>query len=85
MEDLNIDQRNLAFKKITPKGRGTPFLKLTFLTVGERKNATGRLNSVKEETRYIISPVEPRECQDWLPKYKTHIKNVIMGAFINRR
>ena len=83
-EELNVNQSNLAFDKIIPKGRGTPFLKLTFMTASERRDATGLLNSVKQETGYIISPVEPRECQSWLPRYKTGIRNIIMGAFIDK-
>ena len=47
MEQLECDQSNLTIEKITPKGRATPFLKLTFLTSRERRNATNRLNSVK--------------------------------------
>ena len=41
------------------KDGGTPFLKLSFLMTGERKDATGLLNSFKLETGYIISPVKP--------------------------
>ena len=82
--ELNVNQRNLAISKITPKGRGTPFLKLTFLTSEERRDATSRLNSLKLDTGYIISPVEPRECQNWLPRYKTGMRNVIMAAFIDK-
>ena len=84
MEELNVNQSNLTFDKIIPKGRGTPFLKLTFLMASERRNATGLLNSIKQETGYIISPVEPRECQSWLPQYKTGIRNIIMGSFIEK-
>ena len=84
MEELNVNQSNLAINKITPKGRGTPFLKLTFLTSRERRDATSRLNTVKLDTGYIISPVEPRECQSWLPRYKTGMRNVIMAAFIDK-
>ena len=83
MEELNVNQSNLAINKITPKGRGTPFLKLTFLMSGERRDATGRLNSAKLETGYIISPVEPRECQSWLPRYKTGMRNIINIANFN--
>ena len=57
MEEVNVDQSNLAIEKITSKGQGTPFLKLTFLTSRERRDATSWLNSVKLETGYIISPV----------------------------
>ena len=59
MEELNINKSNLAFEIIIPKSRGTPFLKLTFLTAGERRDATGLLNSIKQETGYIISRSNP--------------------------
>ena len=80
MDELSIDHRNMAVEKITPKGRGSPFLKLTFLNQADRKDATGKLNSVRTTTGYIISPVEPREVQHWLANYKKTKRNLIVQA-----
>ena len=84
MASLDIKDINVAFEKIMPRGRATPFVKMTFLSVGERKFVTGRLNSIREATGYIISPCEPRECTDWLPTYKKEMKNIIMSGFIEK-
>ena len=46
MTELSVDQQNISIEKIVPKGRGTPFLKITFLMQGERKDATGPLHLV---------------------------------------
>ena len=83
LTNLDIKDINVALKKITPRGKATPFVKMTFLTAGERKFVTGCLNSIREVTGYIISPVEPRECQDWLPIYKRDLQN-IMSGFIKK-
>ena len=37
LTDLNVSLDNIAFDKINPKGRGVPFIKMTFLTAGEMK------------------------------------------------
>ena len=34
LTNLNISLDNMVFDKITPKGRGTPLIKMTFLTAG---------------------------------------------------
>ena len=80
MDELSIDHRNMTMEKITPKGRGSPFLKLTFQNQADRKDATGKLNSVRTTTGYIISPVEPREVQHWLANYKKTKRNLIMQS-----
>ena len=84
MASLEIKDINVAFEKIMPRGKATPFVKMTFLSVGERKFVTGRLNSIRDATGYIISPCEPRECADWLPTYKRDMKNIIMTGFIEK-
>ena len=84
MANLDIKNINVAFEKIMPRGKTTTFVKMTFLSVGERKNVTGCLNSFREETGYIISPVEPQECSDWLPIYKRDMKNIIINEFLEK-
>ena len=84
MAKLDIKDINDAFGKISSRGKGTPFVKMTFLTAGERRYVTGRLNSIREETSYIISPVDPWECADWLPPYKRDMKYIILSGFIEK-
>ena len=80
MDKLSIDHRNMTMEKITPKGRSSPFLKLTLLNQADRKDAMGKLNSIRTATGYIISPVEPREVQHWLANYKKTKRNLIMQS-----
>ena len=42
MTSLDIKDINVTFEKIVPRGKATPFVKMTFLTVGERKFVTER-------------------------------------------
>ena len=64
MDDNGVNHQRMATEKITPRGKATPFLKLTLLTQHDRKEATIKLNAVRAITGYIISPVEPREVQE---------------------
>ena len=70
MDENDVNHQRMATEKITPRGKATPFLKLTFLTQHARKEATTKLNAIRAITGYIISLVEPREVQKWLPHQK---------------
>ena len=70
----------MSVESITPRGKATPFLKLTFLTQNDRRDAAKKLNAVKTSTGFTISPIEPREVQSWLPHYKKAARANILSC-----
>ena len=59
----HISHHRAAIENISHRGKGYPFLKVTFTTQSERWAFTRRLNATKATHKYIISPMEPRGCQ----------------------
>ena len=84
MDDNGVNHQRMATEKITRQGRATPFLKLTFLTQHDRKEATIKLNAVRAITGYIISPVEPREVQEGLPHHKKKARSHISSCLLEK-
>ena len=80
MEENNIKHHRMSVELITPRRKATPFLKLTFLTQNDRRDATKKLNAVKTSTGFTISPIEPREVQSWLPHYKKTARANILSC-----
>ena len=78
MEDVDINHQLMEVEIFSPRGKATPFLKLTFLTQSDRRDATKNINAIKASTGYTISPVEPREVQSWLPQHKKQARNNIV-------
>ena len=80
MDNNDIDHNRIAIELITPRGKAMAFLKLTCLTHSERREATKKLNAIQTSTGYVISPIEPREVQTWLPNYKRAARANIISA-----
>ena len=80
MEENDIEHHRMSVELITPRGKATPFLKLTFLTQNDRRDATKKLNAVKTSTSFTISPIEPREVQSWLPHYRKAARANILSC-----
>ena len=78
MKENNVDHNHMAIELITTRGKSTPFLKLTFLTQSECKDATKKLTATITSHGYVISPVKPQEVQSWLANYKKAAKAKIV-------
>ena len=50
-----------------PRGKGFPFLKVSFTTQSKRWTFTKASSTTKGTHGYIISPMEPSEVSGWLP------------------
>ena len=73
-----VSHQGVAIEDIEPRGRGFPFLKLTFTSRSKRWAFTRSLNATKGTQGYVISPIEPREVSGWLPGYKHRARENIL-------
>ena len=76
----NISHHRAAMENISPRGKGYPFLKVTFTTQSERWAFTRSLIATKATHKFNISPMEPREVSGWLPGYKRVARENILAA-----
>ena len=52
MDENGIKHHRMSVEMIIPRGKATPFLKLTFLTQDDRRDATKKLNAISAYTGF---------------------------------